>query len=289
MLADDGAMLAAMLLAHEFVSTEGQASPDRWMLFLHGILGRRANWRSFARRWVQARPGWGAVLVDLRDHGESQGLPGPRTVAAAGADLVALSEAVSEQRGGRVAGVLGHSFGGKVAIAAAGQLRAAGRPVDELWIIDAPPGPRTQPRDRTTDRTFELLERLPARFESRSEFIDAIIAGGLTRAIAQWLATNLVEVDDGWRFGLELPRLRELLRDFCELDLWPVVEQESAAGTRAVLVLGGRSEAVFGEELDRAKRLAAAGRIELAVIEGAGHWVHVDRPKELLSVLQKNR
>lgn len=280
--------MSAMLLAHELVIAEGEATPDRWMLFLHGILGRRANWRTLARRWVQARPGWGAVLVDLRDHGESQGLPGARTVASAGADLVALARAVEEARGGRVAGVLGHSFGGKVAIAAAEQLRAAGLGLDELWIIDAPPGPRTQPRDRTTDRTFELLEGLPERFASRSEFIDAVVDGGLGRSIAQWLATNLVEADGGWRFGLELDRLRALLDDFSAIDLWPIVEAEVDAGTRVVLVLGGRSEAVFGAERERAERLAAAEMIELEVIDGAGHWVHVDRPDALLQVLARS-
>jgi pimeloyl-ACP methyl ester carboxylesterase len=275
-----------MLLAHEFVTAEGDASPERWMMFLHGILGRRANWRSFARRWVQSRPGWGAVLVDLRDHGDSQALPGPRTVAAAGADLVALADAITEQQGGRVAAVLGHSFGGKVAIAAAERLRAAGHSLEQLWIIDAPPGPRTQPRDRTTDRTFELLERLPERFATRSEFIEAVIAGGIDKSVAQWLATNLVETNDGgWRFGLALDRLRALLHDFGVIDLWPIVEAEAEAGTRVTLVLGGRSDAVFGQELERAQRLAASGHIGLESIAGAGHWVHVDRPDALLSVL----
>jgi len=269
-----------MVLAHELVTPE--QPPERWMLFLHGILGRRANWRSFARRWVQARTGWGAVLVDLRDHGDSQGLPGPRTVAAAGADLLALAPP-----DGRIAGVLGHSFGGKVAIAAAEQLRSVGRPLDELWVVDAPPGPRTQPRDRTTDRVFELLERLPDRFASRSEFIDAVVAGGIAKSVAQWLATNLIEIDGGrWRFGLPLERLRALLDDFVRVDLWPIVEAEADAGTRVTLVLGGRSEAVFGAERARAEALAAAGRIAVAVIDGAGHWVHVDRPDALLDVLR---
>src|SRR5690606_41911913 len=74
--------LGPMLLAHEFVASpagggaregagEGARENPRWMLFLHGILGRRSNWRSFSRRWVAARPGWGAVLVDLRGHGDS--------------------------------------------------------------------------------------------------------------------------------------------------------------------------------------------------------------------------
>lgn len=276
-----------MLLAHELVIPEGPA-PARWMLFLHGILGRRSNWRSFARRWVQARPGWGAVLVDLRDHGDSQGLAGPRTVAAAGADVAALAEAVTEQRGGRVAGVLGHSFGGKVAIAAAEQLRAGGHPLEELWIIDAPPGPRTQPRDRTTERVFEVLEGLPDRFASRSELIEGLVAKGIVRSVAQWLATNLIETDDGrWRFGLPLARLRALLEDFARVDLWPIVEAEAEAGARVTLVLGGRSEAVFGEQRERAEALAGDGRLALEIIEGAGHWVHVDRPDALLAALSR--
>lgn len=58
------------MLAHGIV-TSRSADPDRYMLFLHGILGTRANWRGIARRFVDARPGWGAVLVDLREHGES--------------------------------------------------------------------------------------------------------------------------------------------------------------------------------------------------------------------------
>ena len=277
------------VLAHEFVVADAAAPVDRWMLFLHGILGRRANWRSFARRWTALRPGWGAILVDLRDHGDSQDLPGPRTIAAAAADLVTLADAVCEARAGRVAGILGHSFGGKVAIAAAEQLRGAGRPLDELWVIDAPPGPRTQPRDRSTDRIFELLAQLPDPLASRGEFIDAVIAGGVARGVAQWLATNLVEHEHGasWRFGLDLDRVRMLLSDFAIVDLWPALAAEAAAGVRVGLVLGGDSQAVFGAQRERAEALAASGRVAVEVIDGAGHWVHVDRPDALLKVLEQ--
>lgn len=263
------------------------------MCFLHGILGSGANWRSFARKWLAQRAAagegdWGAVLVDLRDHGESQGFEGERTVAAAGADLVELARALTQGQGGRLAGVIGHSFGGKVAIAAAEQLRAVGLGLDELWIIDAPPGPRMQAWDGGSEQVLAVLEQLPGRFESRAEFVDAVVAAGISKPIAQWLATSLVEIGGEprrWRFGLDLERISALLLDFASVDLWPAVEAEAAAGGRVTLVLGERSQAVIGEELGRARAVASAGRIALATVAGAGHLVHVDNPAGLLEIL----
>ncbi|QQR89912.1 MAG: hypothetical protein IPJ88_17365 [Myxococcales bacterium] len=69
--------------------------PKRWMLFIHGILGRRANWRGIAKRFVQQRPDWGALLVDLRMHGDSVAFEPPHTLEAAAEDLVALEQRVS--------------------------------------------------------------------------------------------------------------------------------------------------------------------------------------------------
>jgi esterase len=283
------------ILAHELVIADApERRPDRWMLFLHGILGRRANWRSFARKWVAARsgggPSWGAVLVDLRDHGDSQGLAGEPTIAAAGADLVELAAQLTAVHGGRVAGIVGHSFGGKVAIAGAARLREAGRPLDELWVIDAPPGPRPNPRDIGTERIFALLQGLPERFEDRGQFTATLIAAGITKPTAQWLATNLVEdpaSEPSWRFGPDLTRLRALLDDFKVVDLWPTLEAEAAAGVRVALVVGERSKAVFDDQREHADALAAVGRIAVEVIPGAGHWVHTDNPDALLEVLAK--
>ncbi|PRP97695.1 Esterase YbfF [Enhygromyxa salina] len=283
-----------MILAHELLTSDRAAA--RWMVFLHGILGRRANWRSFARKWLRQRDTderWGAVLVDLRDHGESLGLEGERTVAAAGADLIPLAEAVVAEHGGRVAGLLGHSFGGKVAISAAAQLRGVGREVDELWVIDAPPGPLEQGRERVTDEVFAVLAELPPRFDSRDHFIDAVVAAGISRRVALWLATNVVEAGakgsdkGGWRFGLELDRVTALLRDFGAVDLWPALEAESDAGVGVGLVLGARSDAVPASQRARAELLAAAGRIELAIVPDAGHWVHVENQAGLLEILAR--
>src|SRR4051812_33412858 len=132
-----------MPLAHVIVTSPslpaGEA-PSRLLLFLHGILGSGPNWRTFAKQIVAARPDWGAVLVDLRLHGESQdGFAPPHTLAAAAADLEELiatleqtDEAAPLVVRPRVRGVLGHSFGGKVALELARQ-RAGD--LDQLFVV----------------------------------------------------------------------------------------------------------------------------------------------------------
>lgn len=271
-----------MILAHDLLG-----SGDRWMLVLHGILGRRSNWRSFTRRWLESRPGWGAVLVDLREHGDSQGFPPPHTVASAAGDLVELRAALESEQGGRVVGVMGHSFGAKVALAGAAALREAGEGLDELWIIDAPVGSRQSSREALSEGVIETLEGLAPRFDSRSAFISALDDAGISKPTAQWLAMNLVEDDDGrWRFALKLEHIRALIADFAERDLWPTLEAELDAGLAAGLVVADRSEAVSPQERNHAESLADQGRLKLEIIEDAGHWVHVDAPKQLLEILK---
>ena len=69
------------MLAHQVINDSGAHAA---FLFLHGILGSGANWRTFARRLCAARPGLCGVLCDLRLHGASQeGFSPPHTLAAA--------------------------------------------------------------------------------------------------------------------------------------------------------------------------------------------------------------
>ncbi|NVB41211.1 alpha/beta hydrolase [Pseudenhygromyxa sp. WMMC2535] len=287
-----------MILAHEL--HRSQAGAERWMLFLHGILGRRANWRSIARRWLEARPGWGAVLVDLREHGNSQGFPPPHDVASAAADLRPLCAAVEAEAGGSVAGLLGHSFGGKVAVAGATGLLDEGHALEELWIIDAPMGPRTSEGESLTGEVFAALRSLPPRLDSRADFSAALVSAGLSKPTAMWLATSAVELPEeqggGWRFGPQLPNLDAMVEDFARVDLWPTLEALCARprddmgrseALRVGWVLGGRSTALSASERARAEAAAAAGRLAVEHIPEAGHWVHSEAPKQLLAILEQ--
>jgi esterase len=274
----------------------------RWILVLHGILGSGSNFRTFARRLVAARPELGFVLVDLRAHGASLDPPPPHTLAEAARDLARL-EASPELAGRDVSGVLGHSFGGKVALAHAAARREAGRPLDVCVVLDSSPSARPA-RQAEGDLASALgrdqaawvlgwLEGLPWPLESRERFFELAEGAGLSRGIAEWLAMNVRRAGDlasaGVVHRVDLGLVRLLLDDYFSNDYWHLLEGEPVA-RRLAFVAGGRSTALSRAELERLRRLAArpterGPALTLEVLPEAGHWVHVDDPDGLFRVL----
>lgn len=247
-------------------------------MFLHGLLGRASNWQGFAKRFVAARPEYSALLVDLRMHGESQGLPPPHTLAAAAADVAALMQ----ERSASV--VVGHSFGGKLSM----RMLADPPPsLREVWVLDASPSPRLE-RDEndTTLRVLTALRDLPPRFASRAEFVADVTARGVPTSLGPWLAKNLVPADDGQglRFGLDLDAMFAFLNDHDRVDVWALIEAPPE-GVALRFVIGGRSTTISARDRQRLRMLATRGVLEVHELPEAGHWVHVDDPEGLMRVL----
>jgi esterase len=254
------------------------AQPSKIIWFLHGILGSRSNWRTFARKVTESRPGWSATLIDLRMHGDSLGLPPPHTVAAAALDL----EELAAERG-HPSAIVGHSFGGKVALAFAE--RRSSPTLETLVIVDSMPGRREEGRgSEATLEVLAMLRSLPDHFATREEFVELVVARGQSTDLARWLAMNLVTENGGFRIRLDLDAIDALLADYFATDLWHVIEDPK--GLAIDLVIAGRSS-VFDRKA-RARALAAAetnASVHVHVIEEASHWVHVDAPDELLDIV----
>jgi pimeloyl-ACP methyl ester carboxylesterase len=252
------------------------------MLFLHGILGAGANWRTFARQVVAADPTWGAVLVDLRLHGESQaGFEAPHTIGAAARDVAELIVEIEARTSAPVRSVLAHSFGGKVALELA-RLRAGD--FDQLFIVDSTPGARPDAKgSESTRHVVELLTKLPSEFPDRAAFTAWIEERGVSRPTAMWLAMNVRPLPNTTRFvfRIDLPGIRALLADYFRVDLWDVLERPTGP-MQAHLIVGGRSGVVDAQDRERAARCPQA---TLDVIEEADHWVHVDAPDALRALV----
>jgi len=259
-----------MPLATQLVSAPN-ATPEKTIVFLHGILGSGANWRTFARQIVAERPSWQAVLVDLRLHGDSHDTPPPHTIANAAADVIGAMS------GKRIDAILGHSFGGKVGLALA---RDLGGDLDQLIIADSNPGARPDARgSESTKHIVELLLELPTVFPDRNAFTKWAEDRGVTRPVAMWLAMNVRPVigTTSFVFRIDIASIRQMLDDYFALDLWPVLESPPGR-MQTTLILGGKSTVVDAQDQARARKCP---RLETLVIPEAGHWVHVDAPDAL--------
>lgn len=258
-------------LAHERVVAD-DASPERWLFVLHGIFGAGRNWASVMRRLVRARPDWGALLIDLRQHGASHGFTPPHTVATAAGDVLVLGETVA------MSAILGHSFGGKVALAAAGASQSSPR---QVWVVDSTPE-RREPSGSAWSM-LEVVRSLPDRFATRAQLIEALQSQGVAAPVAQWMATNLEAGEGGYRWRFDVDAIHDLLMDFFETDLWHVVESPPP-GLAVHMVKAEESGVLTGEALERMERAARDERVFLHRVAG-GHWVNAENPEALIDLL----
>lgn len=253
------------------------ALPARGLLLLHGILGSGTNLRSLAQQLARRGPEQALVLVDLRGHGRSEHGAPPQNIASCAEDLATLERGLELE----ITGVIGHSFGGKVALAYH-QLRPELR---RVVLLDSAPFAR--PHRAGSEQTMtiiELLEQAPPSFPTRAEFIGYVHKHGHSRAIADWLAMNLTRTEQGFRLRVDLAQIRALLDDYFTLDLGAVLASSQA---RFDLLIAGRSEVYGPNEVARAEAIAheSGGRVRIHHLPDAGHWLHVDEPETVLRIL----
>lgn len=280
------------------IEVRGAEEPLATALVVHGILGSAANWRGFLRKLIDPAGPFAAarrvrwIAVDLRAHGESalSPAPPPNTVAACAADLEALARSL----GARFDLVLGHSFGGKVALAYARD--AASKPV-ATWFLDTPIGGAAldvkSDGEQEIARVLKAVEDLGEVLPGRVEVQERLRAEGLSTGLAQWMTTNVRgTAETGYRWKFDLPAVRELIADYFALDLRPFVRAAAGSGgdedaaPRLLIraVRGGRSDRFDGAEL---AWQASLPEVPIHVLPEAGHWLHVDDPAGLMGLFER--
>lgn len=254
------------------VTRVGDDHATRHLVMLHGIYGRGRNWLGIARALTAARPEYACWLVDLPHHGNS----GP---GAHGDTVHGLAEDVDDwlrEAGIVPSAVLGHSYGGKVALALAERRRDA--PL-HVWVIDSTPEVKS-PSGSAYDM-LRVVTQLPARFHAREAAQTALQEAGYSLGVAQWMSTNLVRDGETFRWQLDFQAMARLLANFFETDLWPVVE-DPAPGHEIHVLKATESNVISPEAV---RRLEAAGpAVHLYHREG-GHWIHAERPDVVTELL----
>ena len=255
--------------AHSVVQAPG-TNPTKTAFVLHGILGNQKNWRSFARRFVSQNQDWELVLVDHRNHGKSIQAHGPHTVRAAAEDLVRLATQV-----GTPDAVIGHSFGGKVALVFSTLCE-----LEQCWVLDSIPTLQSKDAREELRRVFQALEDAGAPFTSRDEMPLVLRAQGVAESLVLWMTTNLTRSELGFDWSFHLDHCRDMIEDYFNLDATTILR---TATTPIHLVHAERNAQWTPALVNQIEAIHPS--VHTHLLEDADHWVHVDNPNGLHAIM----
>jgi len=131
-------------------------------------------------------------------------------------------------------------------------------------------------------KVLRMLQALPTSYGQRSEFVDAVVERGFPQGLAQWLGMNLVSEGEGYRFGLDLGAMEELLVDYFARDLWSVVEEALIPIHFAV---ASRGSALSAQDQEYLRELEGP-TVHSRVLDG-GHWLHVEALDALVDFISE--
>jgi len=273
------------ILAHKWVvngSMQGKAAFARAnvCVMMHGIMGSGRNWMSPARAVVNAHPNWKVLLIDHRGHGQSGRLPQPHNIQACAQDIQDTIESATPERSPSI--VMGHSFGGKVALAYA-QLAE----VKKTWLFDSFPGTSDLSIDNNVVQVLSILKKVSSSgFNSRNEATNLLVESGLDFGTAAWLASSVMKNADGsFDFSHDLDTIEKLYEDYCSQDYWDVAENLASEG-KCGLVCAGKSWVWDGKDCQKNLEHFASVNM-LWNMKKAGHNLHVDDLPGLMRIVLK--
>ncbi len=199
---------------------------------LHGALGSGQNFGSFIKRLSDARPDYTYVLIDLRNHGTSHPAPGPNTLEQCALDLVGVIEAHPELP--PVTTIIGHSFGGKVAIEfVKGAPRAHVERLEQIWVLDSNPGAQDPGDNHEISRAAAAVRKVPLPPLGRQHVVESLMSSGMSSGLSNWMTTNVAREGNTYRWAFELDGIVTLLDDYFSKDLWPF-RRSHAPGRRSI-------------------------------------------------------
>lgn len=236
----------------------GDATALPTLLVVHGLFGSARNWGAIAKRLSSDRR---VVAVDMRNHAgsfraETQGYP----------DMAGdLAEVIGEI-GGPV-DVLGHSMGGKAAMQLA---LTRGALVDRLIVADIAPVAYGHSQSHLIRAMRGLdLSGVTARSEADRRLSGAVPEDGVRAFLLQSL--DLKEDPPRWRLNLDV-----LEAEMDRITGWPGTT--GRFDHPALFLTGAASDYVRSEHRAGIKALFPNARF--AKIQGAGHWLHAEKPRE---------
>ena len=243
--------------------TYGSEASHPPLLIAHGLFGSARNWTAIAKRLSLHRR---VIVVDMRNHGDSPRSP-DHSYQALAADL---AESIAAH-GGR-ADVLGHSMGGKAAMALA--LTEPAR-VGRLIVADMAPVAYSH----SQIEYVRAMQALDLDAVTRRSEADAALAAAVPLPALRAFLLQSISIEEGratWK--LNLPALADEMPSIMSFPDFPGVFPGPA-----LFLTGAASDYVLPAHWARIHALFPAARHH--AIPGAGHWLHAEAPVPFLDAV----
>ncbi|WP_204113780.1 alpha/beta fold hydrolase [Shimia biformata] len=230
------------------------------LLIAHGLYGSARNWGVVAKRLSEDRR---VVALDHRNHGDS-----PREDSQSYADMAAdIAEVITHF--GAPVDLLGHSMGGKASMVTAIEHPELLR---SLIVADIAPVAYSHSQVQFIDamRAVDLN-----RVEKRSDALAMLERAGVEDPTLRSFFTQSLDLKQKrWRLNLDV-----LERDMPGILGFPDLDGQFDGPT--LFLSGAQSDYVTDAHRPAIKTLFPKARF--ARINGAGHWLHAEKPAEFIA------
>ena len=235
----------------------GEGEP---LIILHGLFGMSDNWNTLAKRFSK---NYSVHLLDLRNHGKSPHSDNFNY------DVMSI-DVVNYINDNKISMpiILGHSMGGKVAMALAFKAKIK---IKKILVADI------SPRNYSSDFHFNILKilyRLPLdSFRNRGDVDNSLSKSIEDKRIRFFLLKNLYRNEKNefsWRFNIGglLDKIRNIeVADFII----------GKCATQAHFIRGEKSKYIKSDDEEIIKNHFSY--YSISTIEGAGHWLHAEQPE----------
>ena len=251
------------------VQISGEGPP---LIILHGLFGSGSNWRTAARSFALTHT---VYLVDLRNHGLS-----PWADSMTYPEMAGDVSAMISKFDLKAPIVLGHSMGGKVAMALA-LLEPA--QVGQLIVVDI--APVQYPGSMNSVAQAMLLPEVMVG-ANRTAVTRNLQQHLSQPEIAPFLMQNLQSTEAGFSWRINL---RTIDQQMGLITGFPSELKSLRFNGPSAAVIGETSNYVAGVD-DGARSALFAPMFEsmpIKIIKGAGHWVHTDQPEVFIQCIQE--
>ena len=245
--------------------------------------------------------------MDLRGHGNSTSnhdvlSNGTTTIADCAKDVIYTLEKLDLTHDKSPKHVIGHSFGGRVAICFSHLLMTSSSTMttnvqtpNHTWILDSAPGIAHS----SVANVIQAIRSIQTPISSKQDLIEILTTKhNIDKAIAMWMTTNLKRhPNGGFEFIFNLDTVEQVLKDFPKQDMLQQIQDvlfhDLNVNKKIHKIIAKRNDAWNPQLMEtlyamQSKVGNTGNQRELNLVSlDAGHWVHVDALDSLLEHMVK--